>query len=153
MSHISASEKPGPRGDAVDRADHRIGDAAEVDDRLVQDLGPAADVGRQVDSGSSTPPLNQFTSPPDEKARSPAPVTISAAQRRLVGEPARGDGELEDQLRAHRVERVGPVQGQGSDLAVDLDRERLELGRRGDWSRLLIAELPPRAGIGGGREP
>ena len=28
-------------------------------------------------SGSSTPPLNQFTSPPDEKARSPAPVTIS----------------------------------------------------------------------------
>ena len=49
MSHISASEKPAPGGDAVDRADHRIRDAAEVDDRLMKDLGAAADVGRQVE--------------------------------------------------------------------------------------------------------
>ena len=78
MSHISASEKPAPGGGAVDRRDHRIGDAPEVDDRLVQDLGAAAHVGGQVRrSDSSSPRLNQVTSPPAENAR-PAPVTISA---------------------------------------------------------------------------
>ena len=67
-------------------------------------------------SGLSTPCLNQLTSPPEEKAR-PAPVTISAAQRRPVGEPARREHQLADHLGAHRVEAVGAVQGQRADLA------------------------------------
>ena len=84
--------------------------------------------GRSI-SGSSTPRLNQLTSPPEENAAVAGAGHDQAAQRRPVGEPGRGDAELADQLRAHRVERVGAVEGQGPDLAVDLDRERLQLGR------------------------
>ena len=125
MSHMSASEKPGARGGAVDRGDHRIGDAAEVDDRLVEDLGAAADLGRQVDAlDRSSPRLNQLTSPPDEKAP-PGAGDDQRSKRRAVGEPGRGGGQLADQLGAHRVERVGPIERQRADLAVDLDRERL----------------------------
>ena len=70
-------------------------------------------------------------------ARSPDPVTIRPAQRRLIGEPAGGDGELEDHLRAHRVERVGAVERQGADLAVDLDRERRSSGGAGTVAVLM----------------
>ena len=51
MSHISASEKPAPAATPLIARDHRIRDAAEVDDRLVQHLGAAPDVGGQVDAG------------------------------------------------------------------------------------------------------
>ena len=49
MSQASASEKPAPGRGAVDRGDHREGDPAQVDDRLVQRLGAAADFGGEVD--------------------------------------------------------------------------------------------------------
>jgi hypothetical protein len=55
MSQASASEKPGAAAGTVDRGDHRIGDPPQVDDRLVQRLGAAADFGRQVDLLASTP--------------------------------------------------------------------------------------------------
>ena len=48
MSHISASEKPAPAATPLTARDHRIRDAAEVDDRLVEDVGAAADLRRQV---------------------------------------------------------------------------------------------------------
>src|SRR5204863_2413679 len=45
-----------------------------------------------------------------------------------VREPGRGGHELADQLRAHRVQDLGAVQGHRADVAVDIDPDRLELG-------------------------
>ena len=55
MSHISASEKPAPAATPLTAAITGIGDAAEVDDRLVQHVGAAAHVGRQVGAGLLEP--------------------------------------------------------------------------------------------------
>ena len=42
MSQASASEKPAPAAGPLTARDHRIGDPAQVDDRLVQRLGAAS---------------------------------------------------------------------------------------------------------------
>ena len=59
------------------------------------------------------------------------------AQARTVGEPGEGDRHLEDHLRAHRVEGVGAVERQRTDLAADLDPQGLQLRRRTGAHRSL----------------
>ena len=51
MSHMSASEKPAPAAGPLTARDHRAGDPLEVDDRLVEDVGAAADLLDEVDVG------------------------------------------------------------------------------------------------------
>ena len=118
----------GPRGRAVDRRDHRIGNAADVDDGVVESLGAAADLRGQVDVLVRHAALE----PVDVAAGAegaPGAGHDQRPDRGAVGEPGGGGGQLADQLRAHRVQCVRAVQRQGPDLAVDLDLERLELGR------------------------
>ncbi len=75
---------------------------------------------------SSIPFLNQLMSPPAQKA-APAPVTIRARIGARSASQAAAVDQLLDQFRAHRVEGVGPVQGQRREVPVDLDLQRVQL--------------------------
>ena len=94
----------------------------------MQDLGAAPHIGRKVEALV----LDALAKPRHvASGREGAALAgdDQAAQRRAVGEPGERDRHLADHLRAHRVERVGPGEGQRADLAVDLDPHRLELRR------------------------
>ena len=147
MSHISASEKPAPAATPLTAPITGYGMRRKSTIAWCRTSAPRRTFGGQVDLGV----VDAALEPVHVAARGERALAGAGddqpAQRRLVGEPAGGDGELEDHLRAHRVERVGAVERQGADLAVDLDRERRQLGRGGDRRRCSLRQLPPRGSI------
>ena len=113
----------------------------------MQGLGAAPHVGGQVDLLR----LDAFAEPVDVAAGAEGLAGAGddqRPQRRPVGEPGEGDGHLADHLRAHRVEGVGAVEGEGADLPVDLDPQRVQLAA-GSGSR--SSSLSPRLGVRFGR--
>ena len=78
MSHISASEKPAPAATPLTAPITGYGMRRKSTIAWCSTSAPRRTFAGRSTSGSSRPPLNQLTSPPEEKARSPAPVTISA---------------------------------------------------------------------------
>ena len=119
MSQASASEKPAS-GD-VDRGDHRVGDPAQVDDRLVQDLGPAAHVGGEIELIRFDP----FAEPVGHVAAAqnalPAPVHgISARDGALSASQAKATVISPIISGLIALKASGRVEGEGADLAVDL---------------------------------
>ena len=127
MSQASASENPAPGRGAVHRRDHRIGDAPQVDDRRVQRLGPPPNLGRQVDRVVFDPGFEAVDVAAGAEGLAGA-GDDQRPQRGLVGEPGEGGPQVQDHLGAHRVEALGPIEGEGADLAVDLDSQRAQLG-------------------------
>ena len=133
------------RGDAVDRRDHRIGDAAKVDDRLMQHVGAAAHVGRQVGARLLEPALEPGHVAPGRE-RPPLAGDDQGAERGAVGEPGRRRDQLGDQLGAHRVQHLGAVERQGADLAVDLEAEVASSSGGLGGGRRAHRSLPVRIG-------
>ncbi len=144
---------PGSRCWAVDRGDDRVRDAADVDDGVVERLGAAPYLRGEVHVLIGDAPLE----PVDVATGAEGAAGAGHDQgpdRGAIGQPGGGGRELADQLGAHRVQGVGTVQGQRSHLAVDLDLERLELGRicgeQGNFGLCGFCHLePPRAGVPG----
>ncbi len=125
---------------AVDRRDHRIGDTSQVDDRRVQRLGPAPHLRGQVDRVVFDAGFEAV----DVAARAERLAGAGddqRPQRRLVGEPGEGGPQIQDHLGAHRVEAVGAIEGEGADLAVDLDSQRGQLGGTDGLGRHLALHV------------
>jgi hypothetical protein len=113
---------------SVDRADHGIWNATQVDDRGVQCLGPAAHLRRQVDRVVFDPGFEAVDVPARAEGLAGAGED-QRSQRCLVGEPGERRPQVEDHLGAHRVEALGTVEGEGADLPVDLYPQGVQLGR------------------------
>ncbi len=136
MSQASASEKPAPAARPVQCADHRIRDAPQVDDCAVECLGAAPHLCRQVDRVVLDPGFEGVDVAAGAEGLAGAGED-QRPQRRLVGEPGEGGPQIEDHLGAHRVEALGSIEGEGADLAVDLDSQRAQLG----WADCLGGHL------------
>jgi hypothetical protein len=92
----------------------------------------AAITGKGIRRRSTIVGLHAVFEGVDVAARAECPAGAGddqAAQAGAVGEPREDHRHLENHLRAHRVEGVGPVEGQRPDLPVDLEVERVQLGR------------------------
>src|SRR5262249_22129816 len=112
-----------PGGGPVDCGQHRIGDATKVDDPLVERLGAAPYLRREVD----VVVFDSVAEPGDVATCAEGAARAGHDQRpdrRPVGAPGESHEQLADHLGAHRVEGIGAVECQRPDLAVDLDPQR-----------------------------
>ena len=138
MSQASASEKPAPAAGPLTAAITGKGMRRRSTIAWCRTSAPRRTSEGRSKSSDSTPLRNQS----DVAARAEGLAGAGddqRPQRGPVGEPGEGDGELADHLRAHRVEGVGAVEGEGADLAVDLEPHRLELGRAQGLGRHLLS--------------
>src|SRR4029077_19915611 len=90
-------------------------------------LGAAPDLGGQVDALIGDAPLEPVDVPAGAEG-APGAGDDQRSNGSAIRQPGGRCGQLADQLGAHRVERVRPVERQRADLSVDRELQRFELG-------------------------
>ena len=134
MSHISASEKPAPAATPLTAAITGYGMRRKSTIAWCRTSAP-----RRTSAGRSIAGLLEAALEPVHVAaggeRPALPVTISARSGARSASQAAAVTSSADHLGAHRVQRRRAVERQRADLAVDLEAERLELGRAGNGGR------------------